>query len=212
MAKQKFYVVWKGHKTGVFDSWEECKEQTHGFPNAIFKSFQARELAEKAFNSDSKEFVGVDIFESTLSKEELTLIGDPIEESISVDGACNVVTGIVEYQGVDTKTKKVLFKKGPFEGGTNNIGEFLAIVHALAYCKKENINIPIYSDSKNAMSWVKDKKVRTSQEKNDKNTELFNLIDRAIIWLENNEYSNKILKWKQKHGAKTLLVRMKMVL
>lgn len=198
MAKQKFYVVWKGHKTGVFDSWEECKQQTHGFPNAVFKSFQTRELAEKAFNSDSKEFVGIDIFESTLSKEELTLIGDPIEESISVDGACNVVTGIVEYQGVDTKTKRVLFKKGPFEGGTNNIGEFLAIVHALAYCKKENINIPIYSDSKNAMSWVKDKKVRTSQEKNDKNTELFDLIDRAIKWLENNEYSNKILKWETK--------------
>lgn len=198
MAKQKFYVVWKGHKTGVFDSWEECKKQTHGFPNAVFKSFQTRELAEKAFNSDSKEFVGVDIFESTLSKEELALIGNPIEESISVDGACNVVTGVVEYQGVDTKTKKVLFKKGPLEGGTNNIGEFLAIVHALAYCKKENINIPIYSDSKNAMSWVKDKKVRTSQEKNDKNIELFDLIDRAIKWLENNEYANKILKWETK--------------
>jgi len=198
MGKQKFYVVWKGHKTGVFDSWEECKEQTHGFPNAVFKSFLTRELAEKAFNSDSKEFVGVDIFESTLSKEELTLIGDPIEESISVDGACNVGMGIVEYQGVDTKTKKVLFKKGPFEGGTNNIGEFLAIVHALAYCKKENIDKPIYSDSKNAMSWVRDKKVRTSQEKNDKNTELFDLIDRAIKWLENNEYSNKILKWETK--------------
>lgn len=198
MGKQKFYVVWEGHKTGVFDSWEECKEQTHGFPNAVFKSFLTRELAEKAFNSDSKEFVGVDIFEPTLSKEELALIGDPIEESISVDGACNVVTGIVEYQGVDTKTKKVLFKQGPFEGGTNNIGEFLAIVHGLAYCKKKNINIPIYSDSKNAMSWVRDKKVRTNQEKNDKNTELFDLIDRAIKWLENNDYSNKILKWETK--------------
>ncbi len=198
MGKQKFYVVWKGHKTGVFDSWEECKEQTHGFPNAVFKSFLTRELAEKAFNSDSKEFVGVDIFETTLSKEELALIGDPIEKSISVDGACNVVTGKVEYQGVDTRTKKVLFKKGPFEGGTNNIGEFLAIVHGLAYCQKENINIPIYSDSKNAMSWVKDKKVRTSQEKNDKNIELFKLIDRAIKWLENNEYSNKVLKWETK--------------
>ncbi|SIT13419.1 ribonuclease HI [Chryseobacterium ureilyticum] len=198
MGKQKFYVVWKGHKTGVFDSWEECKEQTHGFPNAVFKSFLTRELAEKAFNSDSKEFVGVDIFEPTLSKEELALIGDPIEESISVDGACNVVTGIVEYQGVDTKTKKVLFKQGPFDGGTNNIGEFLAIVHGLAYCQKKNINIPIYSDSKNAMSWVKNKKVRTSQEKNDKNIELFKLIDRAIKWLENNEYSNKVLKWETK--------------
>lgn len=198
MGKQKFYAVWKGHKTGVFDSWEECKEQTNGFPNAVFKSFQTRELAEKAFNSDSKEFVGIKIFEPTLSKEELALIGNPIEDSISVDGACNVVTGIVEYQGVDTKTKKVLFKRGPFEGGTNNIGEFLAIVHGLAYCKEKNINIPIYSDSKNAMSWVRDKKIRTSQEKNDKNIKLFNVIDRAIIWLEKNEYPNKILKWETK--------------
>jgi len=198
MGKQKFYVVWKGYKTEIFDSWEECKKQTHGFPNAEFKSFQTRELAENAVNSDSRKFIGVDIFESKLSEEKLALIGNPIKDSISVDGACNVNTGLVEYQGVNTKTKEVLFKEGPFEGGTNNIGEFLAIVHALAYCKKENINKPIYSDSKHAMSWVRDKEVRTSRKKNDKNIKLFKLIDRAVNWLENNEYSNKILKWETK--------------
>lgn len=42
----------------------------------------------------------------------------------------------MEYRGVDTKTRKQIFIQGPFEEGTNNIGEFLAIVHGLALLKK----------------------------------------------------------------------------
>lgn len=75
-------------------------------------------------------------FESELTDEQLKLIGKPIEESISVDGAWNTSTGVVEYQGVHTTTKEVIFKMGPFEDGTNNIVEFLGIVHALAHCKR----------------------------------------------------------------------------
>src|SRR6201999_997100 len=117
-----------------------------------------------------------------LTDDQRILIGNPILESLSVDGAWDTSTGRAEYQGVDTKTKRGIFKQGPFEDGTNNIAEFLAIVHALAHCKKNNLSIPIYSDSRNAISWVKDRQVRTRQERTDKNKKLFELVDRAISW------------------------------
>lgn len=196
MAKKKYYVVWVGRQTGIFDTWEECSEQISGFPKAVYKSFKTKELAEQAFKSSSKDFIGKDIFETELTPEQIALIGDPIKDSISVDGAWNTSTGIVEYQGVHTGTGKNLFKVGPYEDGTNNIVEFLAIVHALAYCKQNNIKLPIYSDSRNAISWVRDKQARTNHDKSDKNKKLFELIDRAIKWLNENEYDNEILKWE----------------
>jgi ribonuclease HI len=196
MGKKKVYVVWKGRKTGIFDTWDECKEQIHEFPQAEYKSFKTRQLAEQALNGDSGDFLGKDFFESDLTEEQKKLIGEPILDSISVDGAWNTATGVAEYQGVYTKTKDVIFRQGPFEDGTNNIVEFLAIVHALAHCKKNNLTLPIYSDSRNAIGWVRDKSARTNHKKNEKNEKLFELIDRAIKWLKENEYSNEILKWE----------------
>ncbi|MBS1655099.1 MAG: ribonuclease H family protein [Bacteroidetes bacterium] len=196
MAKQKFYVVWKGRETGIFETWDDCKKQIHEFPQAEYKSFKTRKLAEEAFHSGSKDFIGKDFFETTLTEDQLKLLGDPILESIAVDGAWNTNTGIVEYQGVYTKTKEVIFKMGPFEDGTNNIVEFLGIVHALAHCKKDNIKLPIYSDSRNAISWVREKEARTNHERTEQNKKLFELIDRAVKWLKENEYENEILKWE----------------
>jgi len=198
MAKNKFYVVWVGRKTGIFETWEECYEQIFEFPKAVYKSFKTIDLAEQAFKSSSKKFIGKDIFETELSPEQLSIIGEPIKESISVDGSWITTTGIVEYQGIHTRTEKVLFKAGPFEDGTNNIVEFLAIVHALAFCKQKNLKFPIYSDSRNAIGWVRDKEAKTKHQKTEKNQKLFELIDRAIKWLNENSYDNKILKWETK--------------
>jgi|SRR3989339_125388 len=198
MAKQKYYVVWVGRQTGIFETWEECNEQIFGFPRAVYKSFKTKELAEQAFMTSSKEYIGREIFEAELTKEQLEKIGEPITDSISVDGAWNTSTGVVEYQGVHTGTGKLLFKVGPFDDGTNNIVEFLAIVHALAYCKQNNIKLPIYSDSRNAIGWVRDKEARTNHDKSDKNKKLFELIERAIKWLNENTYENEILKWETK--------------
>jgi ribonuclease HI len=198
MAKHKFYVVWKGRQIGIFESWDDCNAQIHGYAGAIYKSFKARQLAEEAFNSNSGDFIGKDFFETELTEEQLKLIGNPTLESIAVDGAWNTSSGKVEYQGIDMATGNILFKEGPFEDGTINIVEFLGIVHALAYCKKNASTVPIYSDSKTAISWVRDKEARTDHTRNEKNEKLFQLLDRALNWLNTNEYSNKILKWETK--------------
>jgi ribonuclease HI len=120
-----------------------------------------------------------------------------IWDSISVDAACSGNPGLMEYQGVDTKTKEKIFYQGPFLMGTNNIGEFLAIVHALALYKQKGFhNRPIYSDSVTAMGWVKKKKANTKLEQNAKTAKLYELILRAENWLKQNSYSNPIIKWE----------------
>lgn len=196
--KVKYYVVWKGRKPGIYTSWQECNEQISGFPGAEYKSFKTLQIAQEAFKRPSSEYIGNDVFESELTPEALKKIGKHIEDSIAVDAAWNTFTRQMEYQGVFTKTGEKIFIMGPFDDGTNNVGEFLALVHALAYCKKNKLQLPIYSDSMNAISWVKDKEARTNLEKTEKNEELFKLIDRALKWLNENSYENKILKWETK--------------
>lgn len=198
MSKQKYYVVWHGKETGVFDSWESCKEQVAGFPGAKYKSFATKDEAEEAYTMQSSDFVGKVKKKPELTEEQKKIYGEPIQKSISVDGACNSRTGRAEYRGVFTHNAQEIFRMGPFDDGTNNIMEFLAIVHALAYCKRDGLLLSIYSDSRTAILWVHKKEVKTKQLRTGKNKQLFELIDRALIWLNENEYSNKILKWETK--------------
>ena len=115
-----------------------------------------------------------------LTPEEQKSLGSPILESISVDGAWNTGSGAVEYQGVYTATKELLFHVGPLDDGTNNIVEFLGIVHALAYCKQKQLRLPIYSDSRNAMAWVRDQQAQTKLMPTARNEKLFQLLERAV--------------------------------
>ncbi len=197
--KKKFYVVWKGKKPGVYSTWNECKKQINGFEGAQYKSFAIESEANLAFKKSYNDYKGKDTKKVTLSKEELLKFGKPILSSLSVDAACAGNPGKMEYRGVDTKTKQQIFLQGPFKKGTNNIGEFLAIVHGLAFLKsKKAYNYPIYTDSKIAMSWVKKKQCRTNITFSDDNKDLLDLIKRAEKWLQENSYSNPILKWETK--------------
>ena len=199
MAKKpKYYVVWYGRETGVFDSWEYCKQQIDGFPSAIFKSFPTKEEAITAFTNDSSFYVGKKSLANKLVKKNLDYLGVPITDAIAVDGAWDNTTGLVEYQGVYLKTYEVLFHIGPLEDGTINMVEFLAIVHALALCKQWHWKIPIYSDSKIALGWVKEKKAKTNHPPSEKNKKLFEMLARAENWLKNNTFENELLKWETK--------------
>ena len=127
-----------------------------------------------------------------------SLLGSPIRDSICVDAAWNTASGDMEYQGMYYKSGGLIFKQGPYRDGTNNIGEFLAIVHALGYCKKKSLSIPIYSDSRTAISWVKYKRANTKLDPTPRNAVLFDLIERAEQWLRDNTFKNPILKWETK--------------
>jgi len=198
--KKKYYVVWEGREKGIYTTWDACKKQINGIPTAKYKSFKTEVLAKKAFQGNYWDYIGKDVFEITLSKEELIRIGKPISNSIAVDGACNN-KGVSEYQGVYTNSKTLLFKQGVFQGGSNNLMEFLALVHGLAWLKKNKLTIPIYSDSRTAISWVWKKKIKTTIQKTKENKPIFDLVDRGIVWLHNNPEmisSKYILKWETK--------------
>jgi ribonuclease HI len=197
--KKKYYTVWKGHHVGVFETWEDCKAQIKDFQGAQYKSFSTFEAAKKALKGNYKDYIGKSkSFQSELTQIQLKKIGEPNPNSISVDAASSGNPGKMEYRGVDTKSKKQLFIQGPFEEGTNNVGEFLAIVHGLALLKKKNSNLILYTDSKTAMTWVKKKTCNTKLVRNEKNRDLFKLIDRALIWLKENSYNTVIVKWETK--------------
>lgn len=195
--KKKFYTVWEGREPGVYDNWNECKKQVDGFEGAKYKSFESLKEANEAFFSPWEKHIGNNTPKNKTEIDYKTLPpGErPILDSIAVDAACSGNPGLMEYQGVDVKTGFQIFHFGPVEQGTNNIGEFLAIVHALALFYKNNPNLTIYSDSHTALLWVKNKKTRTRLEPTEVNRPIFALIQRAEKWLQENTYTNPILKW-----------------
>jgi len=202
MAK-KFYVVWKGRQTGIFTSWDECAKQVNGFPGAEYKSFATRSEARNAFQHAYSDYVTAAPPRHRernpsrrLSQDQLRRTDKPIAESYSVDAACSGNPGVLEFRGVHTSADREIFHQGPYQDGTNNIGEFLAIVHALALFKRDKITAPIYSDSKIAIKWIEDKQCRTHLERSEANAELFDLIERAEKWLIENDYENRVIKWR----------------
>src|SRR5215216_1730528 len=107
MAKQKFYVVWRGRKPGVYNTWDECRAQVIGFKDATYRSFPTRREAEDAYKESSRNYVGKSSSEPTFTHPRQ--YGNPIQESICVDAACDTTTGLMEYKGIYLKTGKVLF-------------------------------------------------------------------------------------------------------
>lgn len=196
--KQKYYVVWAGVKPGIYPDWGDAKAQIDGFEGAKYKSFETRDEAEKAFRSSYTKY-----YNFTKKTDPSVNSAKPagpqsiIQDSICVDAACSGNPGLMEYRGVYTKTRDQIFHQGPFRQGTNNIGEFLALVHGLAFLKREGKqNMPIYSDSMTAIAWVRNKKAKTNLKETPVNAPIFDLIERAETWLKNNTYSNPIIKWE----------------
>ena len=198
MSTRKFYVVWEGRSPGIYDSWEECKDQIDGFPGARYKAFPSQDAATEAFRGDSSEHIGV--LKAIASHNPVAVnysaFPEIILDSIAVDAACSKNPGPVEYRGVDTKSGITLFKVGPLADGTNNIGEFLAIVHALAMTAQQGVATPIYSDSRTALAWVRDRKCKTTLKSTPNNAKILELVKRAESWLQTHSYTNRLIKWK----------------
>ena len=198
-----YYVVWHGRKTGVYHGWVATSPHITHFPDAEYRAFFTEQEAWEAYTNEegtdetrkAPKIKNKTLPDANIGRQIALIDNPPITPSLAVDAACSGNPGTLEYRGVDTETKQQHFHQGPFPEGTNNIGEFLAIVHGLALLKRQNSDIPIYSDSKIAINWVKAKWCRTNLDQTENNTELFTLIDRAEQWLKNNTYPNKILKW-----------------
>lgn len=198
-ARKKYYVVWKGIRPGVYDNWADCRAQVFQVDGAKFKSFESMQAACEALEQGYEAY-----YRSASASKHSALFppaGDneclpaPIMKSLCVDAACNSVTGEMEYRGVYTETREVWFHKGPFINASNNIGEFLALVHGLALLQQKKLTIPIYSDSMTAITWVRRKKHNSIILPTHENAVLFDMLRRAESWLKLNIFKNPVYKW-----------------
>jgi ribonuclease HI len=192
MPKQKYYVVWQGRKPGIYTSWAETEKQVKGFGAAQYKSFETLKEAESAYQSKYEVYKGKPSSHGKWREASVK----PLLPSICVDAACSGSPGKLEYRGVFTESGEEFFRVGPFPDGTNNVGEFLAIVHALTWLEKQGKQMPIYSDSRNAISWVYTGECKTQLKHTRRNAPIFMLIHSAENWLAENELrDDAVLKW-----------------
>ena len=207
MGKVNFYVVWKGRETGIFESWAACEQQVKGVA-AQYKGFATREEAEKALAEGAEKYIAP---RSSVNRQECNAISvkdlSPTEmqqhgvllPALAVDAACSGNPGKLEFRGVIADTGTQVFHRGPYIGGTNNIGEFLAIVLGLAYLQKHHLPWVLYSDSKTAIAWIKQKKCKTQLEWNAENQELLLAVRAAEKWLSEHTWTTPIYKWNTEH-------------
>lgn len=204
MAKKKrFYVVWSGRNPGVYDDWDDAREQIENFPGAKYKGFDSPAAAAEAFRAGMKEsgelgalLLGARADRKAKSPGRSWQQFPEIDRTAwAVDASCMGNPGRMEYQGVDLATGKTIFRIGPFDDATNNIGEFLAIVHAMALMEKRGEQHLLYSDSRTAIGWVSRRHVRTTLKQTPRNGEVFDLLTRALKWLLTHTFRTRIVKW-----------------
>ena len=210
--KQKYYVVWQGKLPGIYTSWDECKKQVQGVQGAQYKGFDSLAEAEQASRLPYNSVVVQNTRNTPSTQNTPALVIDdngmtavregvenpPVLDALAVDAACSGNPGVMEYQGIYIPTRTRVFHYIAPKG-TNNIGEFLAIVHGLSYLKKHHLNQIIYSDSVNAISWVRQKQCKSKLPEDPSTAELWDYIHRAENWLRTNSYTTEIRKWDTDH-------------
>lgn len=203
--RRKFYVVWEGRSPGIYDSWEEAKIQVDGFPQARYKAFDDQTTATRAFRGSPDEQKAIlraiaSHRDSGLATFNIDDHPEVVRDSIAVDGACSRNPGPIEYRGVDVVTGAEIFHAGPFQGGTNNIAEYLGLIHALAFLHNTgNTHTVVYSDSRTAQSWVRRRGHASKITPTPGNAKILQLLARADAWIQSHPSHATILKWDTDH-------------
>lgn len=202
---RKYYVVWEGRSPGVYEDWEDALEQVENFPGAKYKGYPSQEAAVAAFRkflAGSEVPLGEILVKASSASEkplEMKSYKDFAEidpDGWAVDASCMGNPGVMEYRGVDLRTGEEIFRAGPFQDATNNIGEFLALVHALALQYQRGESHTIYSDSATGMTWLKNKRIKTTLKRTERNGKVFELMERGLNWISTHHWDTKVLKWQ----------------
>ncbi len=144
MSKKKFYAVKKGKKIGIYNTWNDCKEQVNGFSGAEYKSFETLNEA-KDYIEDKKN----EAFKNLDSCLEAYVDGS-YEHCIRAYGS-----GVVILK--DNKVEKTYSTKGENESLVsmrNVAGEIEAAKIAMQYCINNNVeNLTLYFDYEGIEKW-----------------------------------------------------------
>lgn len=203
---KKYYVVWEGRSPGVYEDWGDALEQVENFPGAKYKSFSSQEEAVAAFRrylAGTEKPLGEILVQASAQQKKpsegiLSYAAFPeIDlDGWAVDASCLGNPGIMEYRGVSLLTGEELFRVGPFPDATNNIGEFLALVHALSLQYKTGRWHTVYSDSATGMAWLRNRRIKTTLAPTPRNARLFELMGRAVDWISTHHWDARVLKWQ----------------
>lgn len=211
-----YYGVWQGRNIGIYSNWDECKAQVDGYKGAKYKKLKAineqeakieffAEMKNVQSNENNKTTTISNIPNISLSSETTKVKSWPKDypekDYLTVDGAAEGQKNC-EYQAVFLKSKKVAFKSKLYQGGTNNIAEFLGLVEAIKYIKENNIEPVVYTDSVTAMAWIRNGVANTTARETGKITdELEKLLQQAEGFLKSNNIlvsKVEIRKWNTK--------------
>ncbi len=165
MAK-KYYVIWKGGQTGIFDNWPQVQQLTAGRADAQYMGFPSKAEAEAAFaDTYTKALMKRSLAKgnSASSKASTTAqssksLGNAADINIYCDGACSPNpgksgTGIAIYQGKQlTELWYGLYQAD----GTNNTAELNGMLEAfkLAQHYVDQQQVQILSDSKYSIDCI----------------------------------------------------------
>lgn len=199
--KMKWYVVWVGTEPGVCSSWADCEERVKGYPGARYKAFDSQIEAVEAYRAGlNDEGILRAVARGPQTYVNYAALPGIVQDSIAVDGACSGNPGRMEYRGVYVPTGAELFHQGPFDDATNNIGEFLALVHALAMlAQQQNTHTAVYSDSRTALAWLRNRRANTKIQPTAANARVMELLQRAERWVQTHTWTNAVLKWDTEH-------------
>jgi ribonuclease HI len=214
MPRARWYVVWSGREPGIYRDWERCRAQVEGVSGARYRSFASAAEAERAWVEGGGDPVPLDepgelgdagLVDDPDPLDPLEAVppraparmgeGGPPSGSIAVDAACSGNPGPMEYRGVEIDTGVELFRVGPMLG-TNNIGEFLAIVHGVVWLRAQGRPGPLWSDSMIAIGWVGRRTAKTTLARNAATARAWQLLARAQQWLRHTgPHGIEIRKW-----------------
>lgn len=188
-------LKWKG----VYYTWEDCQKALSDCKNGhSFASFKTVQEAQEALRCGSLRAYK----EKAASRKiwlEPTSTGEKVVlPCLVVDAACSGAPGPTEYRGVVLPDGHEAFRHGPYKNGTNNIGEYLAIVTGLRWLESNSLAFPLYSDSACAIGWVKTHGTCNSHCEAI-GPELKQLIERAESWMRGptkDKMLQRVRKWK----------------
>ena len=145
MAKVKFYAVKIGRTPGIYNTWDECREQVDGFSGAEYKSFPSKDDALIYLNGNTQAVSGTD---------------DDPRVKIYVDGSYDEKTNrfsygmIVIYPNGETITDAKTYDDLEMAAMRNVAGEILGATAAIEYCVKAGIkDVVIYHDYEGIAKW-----------------------------------------------------------
>ena len=194
---KRFYVVFAGRQPGVYDDFNVAMEAAEAFRRFDRKS-DSRSIGALLINAteQKRKEQGARGREDRIeTKTDYFAFPEIDLNGWAVDASCMGNPGVMEYRGVELMSGKEIFRVGPFKKGTNNIGEFLAIVHALALMQQKGERHTVYSDSVSGMAWVRNRKVKTQLARNKDTEPVFRMMERALSWLNTHQYDVQIRKW-----------------